>query len=107
MSISAFSPEARGRSERVFRTLQDRLPKELALAEIREMAAANQPDSLTCYLYDFSRLDGRDRDGIYGRSISEDGNSTPLGRRTRRRAGDAGQRYRARRITNVLNKFFT
>ena len=30
--IPASSPEARGRSERAFRTLQDRLPKELALA---------------------------------------------------------------------------
>lgn len=40
--IAAYSPEARGRSERVFRTLQDRLPKELALAGITEMAAANQ-----------------------------------------------------------------
>ena len=40
--IPAYSPEARGRSERVFRTLQDRLPKELALAEITTMAAANR-----------------------------------------------------------------
>jgi transposase len=32
----------RGRSERAFRTLQDRLPKELALAGITEMAAANR-----------------------------------------------------------------
>jgi hypothetical protein len=40
--IAAYSPEARGRSERVFRTLQDRLPKELALAGITEMAAANR-----------------------------------------------------------------
>lgn len=38
----AYSPEARGRSERVFRTLQDRLPKELALAGITTMAAANR-----------------------------------------------------------------
>ena len=30
--IAAYSPEARGRSERAFRTLQDRLPKELRLA---------------------------------------------------------------------------
>jgi len=30
--IAAYSPEARGRSERAFRMLQDRLPKELALA---------------------------------------------------------------------------
>ena len=33
---------ARGRSERVFRTLQDRLPKELARAGLTTMAAANQ-----------------------------------------------------------------
>jgi transposase len=31
--IPAYSPEARGRSERVFRTLQDRLPKELAFCK--------------------------------------------------------------------------
>jgi transposase len=40
--IPAYSPEARGRSERVFRTLQDRLPKELALAGITDLAAANR-----------------------------------------------------------------
>lgn len=40
--IPAYSPEARGRSERVFRTLQDRLPKELALAGITDMAGANR-----------------------------------------------------------------
>lgn len=40
--IAAYSPEARGRSERVFRTLQDRLPKELALAGITTVAAANR-----------------------------------------------------------------
>jgi len=40
--IPAYSPEARGRSERAFRTLQDRLPKELARAGITEMAAANR-----------------------------------------------------------------
>lgn len=39
--IAAYSPEARGRSERAFRTLQDRLPKELALAGIGTVAAAN------------------------------------------------------------------
>lgn len=39
--IPAYSPEARGRSERMFRTLQERLPKELAMAEINEMSAAN------------------------------------------------------------------
>ena len=39
--IAAYSPEARGRSERAFRTLQDRLPKELRLAEIATVEAAN------------------------------------------------------------------
>lgn len=40
--IAAYSPEARGRSERGFGTLQDRLVKELALAGITEIAAANR-----------------------------------------------------------------
>jgi transposase len=40
--IAAYSPQARGRSERAFRTLQDRLPKELALAGITTVAAANR-----------------------------------------------------------------
>jgi hypothetical protein len=40
--IAAYSPEARGRSERMFRTLQDRLPKDLALAGITDMEAANR-----------------------------------------------------------------
>jgi transposase len=39
--IAAYSPEARGRSERAFGTLQDRLPKELRLAGITTVAAAN------------------------------------------------------------------
>jgi hypothetical protein len=40
--IAAYSPEARGRSERAFRTLQDRLPKELALAGLGTLEAANR-----------------------------------------------------------------
>jgi transposase len=40
--IAAYSPQARGRSERAFRTLQDRLPKELKLAGIRSVAGANR-----------------------------------------------------------------
>jgi transposase len=40
--IAAYSPEARGRSERAFRTLQDRLPKELKLAGIATLEAANR-----------------------------------------------------------------
>ena len=39
--IAAYSPQARGRSERLFQTLQDRVPKELALARITTMAEAN------------------------------------------------------------------
>lgn len=48
--IAAYSPEARGRSERMFRTHQDRLPRELALAGITDMAAANR------YLREIYRL---------------------------------------------------
>lgn len=40
--IPAYSPEARGRSERIFRTLQNRLPKELKLAGISDMKKANR-----------------------------------------------------------------
>lgn len=39
---AAYSPQARGRSERMFRTHQERLPKELALAGITDMEAAGQ-----------------------------------------------------------------
>ena len=39
--IAAYSPQARGRSERVFHTLQDRLVKEPALKEIDTVEAAN------------------------------------------------------------------
>lgn len=40
--IPAYSPEARGRGERAFRTHQDRLVKELALAGISTMDKANR-----------------------------------------------------------------
>src|SRR3984885_572961 len=39
--IGAYSPQARGRSERAFATLQDRLVKELRLAGITNIEAAN------------------------------------------------------------------
>src|SRR6266699_994407 len=39
--IAAYSPQARGRSERMFSTLQGRLPKDLRLAGIRTVDAAN------------------------------------------------------------------
>jgi len=40
--IAAYSPQARGRSERAFGTLQDRLPKEFAMAGISTVEAANR-----------------------------------------------------------------
>lgn len=40
--IAAYSPEARGRSERAFSTHQERLPKELALMGITTMNEANR-----------------------------------------------------------------
>ena len=39
--IAAYSPEARGRSERAFKTHQGRLPQELAKAGITDMEKAN------------------------------------------------------------------
>ena len=40
--IAAYSPEARGRSERMFGTLQNRLPQELRLKGITDMEEANR-----------------------------------------------------------------
>jgi len=40
--IPSYSPQARGRMERVFGTLQKRLPQELRMARIRTTAAANR-----------------------------------------------------------------
>jgi hypothetical protein len=40
--IAAYSPEARGRSERAFRTLRDRRPKALALAGVSTPEEANR-----------------------------------------------------------------
>lgn len=40
--IAGYSPEARGRSERAFGTLQSRLPKEFRLAGIGDIEAANR-----------------------------------------------------------------
>jgi len=39
--IASYSPQGRGRMERVFGTLQKRLPQELRLARIKTVAAAN------------------------------------------------------------------
>jgi hypothetical protein len=52
--IAAYSPQARGRSERAFGTLQDRLPKELRLAGISSVEGAN--DFLrNVYIDDYNR----------------------------------------------------
>lgn len=40
--IAAYSPEARGRSERMFGTLQNRLPQELRAAGVKTMTEANR-----------------------------------------------------------------
>lgn len=40
--VAAYSPQARGRSERAFRTHQERLPRELAAAGITTMAGATK-----------------------------------------------------------------
>lgn len=40
--IAAYSPQARGRSERMFKTHQGRLPQELALVGITDMESANR-----------------------------------------------------------------
>ena len=40
--IPSYSPQGRGRMERVFGTLQKRLPQELRLAKVRTIAAANR-----------------------------------------------------------------
>lgn len=53
--IPAYSPEARGRSERMFRTLQDRLVKELALNNITTIDAANK-FLRECFIADFNKL---------------------------------------------------
>ena len=47
--IAAYSPQARGRSERLFQTLQDRLVKELALAGITTMDAADAGCAMPIY----------------------------------------------------------
>jgi hypothetical protein len=52
--IAAYSPEARGRSERAFATHQERLPKELALMGITTMEKANKYLSET-YLPAFNK----------------------------------------------------
>jgi hypothetical protein len=53
MVIHANSPQAKGRVERLFRTLQDRLVKEMRLAGIKRVAQANE--FLRTYLPTFNR----------------------------------------------------
>jgi transposase len=48
--IPSYSPEARGRMERVFRTLQDRLPKELRLAGLGGADAPADLDAINRFL---------------------------------------------------------
>ena len=59
--IAAYSPEARGRSERAFQTHQGRLPQELARAGITDMDSAN------CYLEQVYRECHNREFGVPGR----------------------------------------
>src|SRR5271156_5964699 len=52
--IAAYSPQARGRSERCFSTWQGRLPQELRLRGIRTLEAANA-FLATQYVAEFNR----------------------------------------------------
>jgi len=52
--ILAYSPQARGRSERAFETIQGRLPQELRVAGITTYAAANEYLATT-FMPDFNR----------------------------------------------------
>lgn len=52
--VHAYSPQAKGRVERLFRTLQDRLVKEMRLKAIRTMGEANR--FLGDYLARFNRM---------------------------------------------------
>lgn len=51
--IPAYSPQARGRSERSFRTWQGRLPQELRTREIKDVEGANR--FLKTYIREFNR----------------------------------------------------
>jgi hypothetical protein len=53
--IAAYSPQARGRSERAFQTLQDRLTKEMKLAGIDTVEGANRWLSET-YIAEHNRM---------------------------------------------------
>jgi len=72
--IHADSPQAKGRVERLFGTLQDRLIKDMRLAKISSMEEANA--FLPGYLEDYNERFSRPakRDGDLHRSIPEDVN---------------------------------
>jgi hypothetical protein len=80
--VPAYSPEVRGRSERACGTLQDRLPKEIALAGITTVEAANRSSRRsTCQ--STTRASGRAR-------AARDGVRRPPGRRPSRHLVRAG-----------------
>ncbi|MEW6501255.1 MAG: ISNCY family transposase [Thermodesulfobacteriota bacterium] len=75
--IAAYSPQARGRSERAFRTHQGRLPKELAAAGITTMAEANRylrEKYLPAYNAEFGKsalVDGSAFVPLIGREVTD------------------------------------
>ncbi len=75
--IHAHSPQAKGRIERLFGTLQDRLVKEMGLRGIRTMEEANRflEDYLPLYNQRFA-VDAREREDLHrplGRGVDLDG----------------------------------
>jgi hypothetical protein len=108
--IPAYSPQARGRGERVFGTWQGRLPQELRLHGIRNLASANQflRDS---YIEEFNKrfavaardpghaflpVRGKNLDLIFSlqheRTVNQD-NTVHLGSRIRRLRKPGGERH--------------
>lgn len=75
VGIQALTPQAKGRVERLFQTLQDRLVKALRLANINDMAAANAflPAYLAAHNARFAEVpqDGEDAHRVYQGGATE------------------------------------
>ena len=114
--IAAHSPQAKGRIERLFETLQDRLVKEMRLTGIDSLAAANHLRRTFFRQWEerFSvvprkpramRIDGRMEDSAWrkspacgGRTVADDHTVScrkSLGRATRRSPRGLGSRWKS------------
>ena len=96
--IPSYSPEARGRMERVFGTLQNRLPPELRLAGIASIEAANR------FLAESFIAEHNARFAV---AAAEPGSAfVPFARRSRRRPVRAGRaRGRQRQLRALRGPF--